>query len=231
MTASTWSSPIVRLAPGRGSSNSPSRRRQPSRRRHLPTAASLTRGWPVTSAARRARRTCRDDRGPHDDGLGAPVPAGELLEGLKGVTASSTVKGTRPLRRACGGARDGSGTCDDVQVGHYACCVKVVAHPGESASSARRRMRRARSPTSEVGPVNPHVAPPEGGGCSDRDTSADRSRSIQYQATSRSRSPGRAPNRGVDSVVEGKALTYCTEQGVPPGVTCRWGSSTRRPRC
>jgi len=84
MTASTWSSPIVRLAPGRGSSNSPSRRRQPGRRRHLPTAASLTRRWPVTSAARRARRTCRDDRGPDGDGLGAPVPAGELLEGPKG---------------------------------------------------------------------------------------------------------------------------------------------------
>ncbi len=42
MTRSTWSSVMLRGAPGRGSSTRPSRRSSTKRRRHFPTAAWLT---------------------------------------------------------------------------------------------------------------------------------------------------------------------------------------------
>ncbi len=42
ITSSTWRSVIVRAGPGRGSSNSPSRRSSTNRLRHLPTVAELT---------------------------------------------------------------------------------------------------------------------------------------------------------------------------------------------
>ena len=65
ITASTLSSVMVRTAPGRGSSNRPSRRRSTKRRRHLPTVAWLTRRswatcWLVAPVA--PRRTMRARR-------------------------------------------------------------------------------------------------------------------------------------------------------------------------
>jgi hypothetical protein len=49
ITASTLSSVTVRFAPGRGSSNSPSRRRATKRARHFPTVTALTRSRAATA--------------------------------------------------------------------------------------------------------------------------------------------------------------------------------------
>ena len=50
ITASTWSSVIVRVAPGRGASKSPSRRSATKRERHLPTMAPETPSSAATMA-------------------------------------------------------------------------------------------------------------------------------------------------------------------------------------
>jgi hypothetical protein len=49
MTLSTFASSIVRGAPGRGSSSSPSTPPSTKRRRHLPTVCAVTRSRPATA--------------------------------------------------------------------------------------------------------------------------------------------------------------------------------------
>ncbi len=82
ITASTLSSVTVRAAPGRGSSNNPSRRFSTNRRRHLPTVAWFIRRsaatvWLVAPVAHG-----QDDPCPQSQRLSALASPGQAFEDL-----------------------------------------------------------------------------------------------------------------------------------------------------
>jgi len=90
ITASTWASVIVRGAPGRGSSTSPSSRRATNRDRHLPTVGSDT----PSSAATWVLVAPRS-RTPERSGTATPAPGRSWP-----AATSGSVSGARPRSSA-----------------------------------------------------------------------------------------------------------------------------------
>ncbi len=113
ITSSTLSSPILRGAPGRGSSNRPSRRWTTKRRRHLPTVAWLTPSLAATSwlvAPLAAARMMRARRASACEVLRRFVSRSRTARSsaLRISSAFGRPRGRDPVRGEVRGIDDGS---------------------------------------------------------------------------------------------------------------------------